>query len=251
MNKTALALLTHPDDAEFMCTGTLALLNQKGWDITIASMTAGDCGTMDKSREEIRGIRRKEAIKSATILNGNYYCLECDDVFVMFDKQTLLKTIKLIRQVKPSIVFTASPEDYRHDHEMTSKIVWHACFSAGICNVETPDIKPLKYIPHLYYVDSFDGKNNLGKKINGGVYADISSVIDIKTRMLCCHESQRNWLLEYHGVDQYTATLKYLAKVRGKEIGVAFAEMLRQHLGHSFPQNDVLKVELGNRIIYK
>ena len=29
MNKTVLAIVAHPDDAEFLCAGTLALLKQK------------------------------------------------------------------------------------------------------------------------------------------------------------------------------------------------------------------------------
>ena len=30
-NKTALAVVAHPDDVEFICAGTLALLKEKGW----------------------------------------------------------------------------------------------------------------------------------------------------------------------------------------------------------------------------
>ena len=248
MNKVVLALLTHPDDSEFMCTGTLALLSQKGWEINIASMTPGDCGSMDLGREEISKVRKAENAKSAAVLNGSYHCLECEDIFVMYDKPTLLKAIRLIRQVKPAVIFTASPDDYMLDHEMTSRVVWQACFAAGIPNVKTPGVKPCERIPHLYYVDVFDGVDKLGKPLDTGFYVDIGSVIDTKTRMLCCHESQRSWLLAHHGMDQYTATLKHLAKMRGKEVGIAYAEMFRQHLGHSFPQDNILKAELGDII---
>ena len=43
--RTVLSLLAHPDDAEFTCAGTLALLGQRGWQIHIATMTPGDCGS--------------------------------------------------------------------------------------------------------------------------------------------------------------------------------------------------------------
>ena len=46
-SKVVLSLLAHPDDAEFMCVGTLALLKQKGWQVHLATMTAGDCGSAD------------------------------------------------------------------------------------------------------------------------------------------------------------------------------------------------------------
>jgi len=34
-NKTVLCIVAHPDDAEFQCAGTLALLADKGWKIVI------------------------------------------------------------------------------------------------------------------------------------------------------------------------------------------------------------------------
>ncbi len=43
--KVVLALMAHPDDAEFMCAGTLALLKRRGWEILIGTMTPGDCGS--------------------------------------------------------------------------------------------------------------------------------------------------------------------------------------------------------------
>ena len=46
-SKTVLALHAHPDDAELGCGGTLALLREKGWQIEIATMTAGYCGSAE------------------------------------------------------------------------------------------------------------------------------------------------------------------------------------------------------------
>jgi N-acetylglucosamine malate deacetylase 1 len=43
-NKTVLCIGAHPDDAEFLCAGTLALLHERGWQIHIATVTPGDCG---------------------------------------------------------------------------------------------------------------------------------------------------------------------------------------------------------------
>ncbi len=79
-SKDVLALFAHPDDVEFLCAGTLVLLHQQGWNIHIATMTPGDVGSSTLSREEISRIRRAEAAKSASLLDGSYDCLECDDV---------------------------------------------------------------------------------------------------------------------------------------------------------------------------
>ena len=69
-NKVALACMAHPDDVEFTCGGTLALLHQQGWEIHIATMTPGDCGSDQLSPEEISRIRRVEAANAAAVLGG-------------------------------------------------------------------------------------------------------------------------------------------------------------------------------------
>jgi LmbE family N-acetylglucosaminyl deacetylase len=248
MNKTVLSLGAHPDDAEFFCAGTLALLHQKGWEIHIATMTPGDCGTVQYSREEISRIRRAEAAQAASILDGAYHCLECDDIFILYDRPTLLRAIELMRKVKPSIVFTTSPSDYMVDHEMASKIAQTACFACGVVNVETPGAEAFEPIPYLYYMDPAEEKDNFGMKIKAGMIIDITSVMDTKGKMLCCHESQRHWLMTHHGMDEYVSMMKESGQNRGREINSTFAEGFRQHLGHAYPHDNILKAELGDLV---
>ena len=247
-NKTVLSLGAHPDDAEFFCAGTLALLRQKGWEIHIATMTPGDCGTVQYSREEISRIRRAEAAKAAAILDGTYHCLECGDIFILYDRPSLLKAIELLRKVKPAIVFTTSPSDYMVDHEMVSKIAQTACFACGVVNVETPGAEPFEPIPYLYYMDPAEEKDKFGTQIQAGTIVDISGVMDTKEKMLCCHESQRHWLMTHHGMDEYVNIMKESGEKRGLEIKSPFAEGFRQHLGHAYPQDNILKAELGDLV---
>ena len=246
--KTILGLFAHPDDAEFMCAGTMALLHKKGWQIHIATMAPGDCGTVEYSREEISRIRRAEAAKSASILDGSYHCLECGDVFIMYDRPTLLKAIELVRKVQPAIVFTLSPSDYMVDHEMASRLAQTACFAGGVVNIETAGAEPFEPVPYLYYLDPVEGKDNFGAEVKAGTIVDITSVMETKEKMLCCHESQRNWLLKHHGIDDYVITMKKLGEQRGREINSRFAEGFRQHLGHAYPQDNILKAELGELV---
>jgi LmbE family N-acetylglucosaminyl deacetylase len=246
--KTVLSIGAHPDDAEFFCTGTLALLRQKGWDIHIATMTPGDCGTVQYSREEISRIRRAEAAKAASILEGTYHCLECDDIFIMYDRPSLLKAIELVRKVRPSIVFTTSPSDYMVDHEMASRLAQTACFACGVVNVETPGAEPFEPVPHLYYMDPAEQKDIFGSEIHPGIIVDITRVMDTKEKMLCCHESQRHWLMTHHGMDEYVNMMKISSQRRGQQINARFAEGFRQHLGHAYPQDNILKAELGDLV---
>lgn len=248
-NKTVLAVVAHPDDAEFTCAGTLALLKQMGWDVIMATMTPGDLGSANRTREEISRIRKAEAATAASLLQAGYYCLECDDIFLQYDKPTLLKTIELIRKVKPQIVFTMSPSCYMVDHEVTSMVVQTACFSAGIVNIVTSGTPPYPHVPHLYYVDPMEGKDKLGNRVNPAMIVDISSVIDIKEAMLKSHDSQRSWLASHHGIDEYVHSMREWSAKRGEDIGVSFGEGFRQHLGHAFPQENILKKELSELVI--
>lgn len=245
MTQTVLAVGAHPDDVEFMAAGALALLRQKGWQVHIASLTPGDCGTMTHTRQEISRIRKAEATAAAGLLGGTYHCLECDDMFVFYDRPTLLKVIGLVRRIRPDLVFAPSPEDYMADHENASRLVWNACFAAGIPNIPTPEAEPYHRIPFLYYMDPVDAKNKYGQPTTAYAIVNISAVVDLKTRMLACHASQRDWLLTHHGVDEYLDSMKRQSRLRGRQADCEFAEAFRQHRGHSFPQDDLLSNEIG------
>jgi LmbE family N-acetylglucosaminyl deacetylase len=243
--RTVLAIGAHPDDLELLCAGTLALLHAKGWNVECATMTPGDCGSTTRTRAEISAIRKKEAAAAAALLKGKYHCMECDDVFIAYDRPTLLKVIKLVRLVRPEIVFTMSPEDYMVDHEITSEVVRTACFAAGMKNIETDGIGPFLSIPYLYYMDPMEGKDILGRAIRATSIVDISSTMAKKEQMFLCHESQLHWLKSHHGVDEGVESMRALSTRRGKMVGVRYAEGFRQHLGHAFPQANILRQELS------
>ncbi len=66
--------------------------------------------------------------------------------------------------------------------------------------------------------------------------------------MLKCHASQRQWMLKHHGVDEYVRFMKEWSAERGKEVGVPFAEAFRQHIGHAYPQENILATILTEEI---
>ena len=239
---TVLAFMAHPDDAEFLCAGTLARLGgEAGCRVAIATATSGDCGSATHRPDEIARIRHNEAKAGAAILDGEYHCLGADDLFVCFDRPTLQRCVEIIRRVQPAVVITHSPADYMVDHEMTSKLVRSACFGAPIPNLSTSAIEPappIERIPHLYYADPIEGKDPLGRDIEPSFIIDISSVIDIKEQMLASHASQREWLRAHHGMDQYIISMKEWSAKRGEQSNTAYGEGFRQHLGHAYPQNN-------------
>ncbi len=247
-NKVALACMAHPDDVEFTCGGTLALLHQQGWEIHMATMTPGDCGSDQLGREEISRIRRVEAAQAAAVLEGTYHCLECPDGFIMYDPPTVAAAVKLVREVRPALVFAASPQDYLIDHEVASALVRNAAFFAGVPNLQTEPFGAFRPVPYLYYADAMEGKDLLGLPLDPTTIIDTSAVIETKVRMLACHASQRDWLLKQHGMDEYTESMRTMGRRRGELIGAAYAEWFRQHLGHGYPQDNRLARELGRLV---
>jgi LmbE family N-acetylglucosaminyl deacetylase len=249
MADVVLSVLAHPDDAEFLCAGTLIrLARERGWQVHIASMTPGDCGSAEMGPEEIARVRRGEGAAAAARISATYHCLERRDLRVMYDEPTLAAVTRLLRRVRPRVVLTHSPADYMLDHEMTSTVTRAATFAAPIPNYLPGEEPPLPAIPHLYYCDPTEGKDLLGRPVPPQFSIDISSVIDAKEAMLACHASQRNWLLKHHGMDSYLQAMRDLSAQRGTGIGVAYAEGFRQHLGHSYPQeNLLLSVLTGER----
>jgi LmbE family N-acetylglucosaminyl deacetylase len=248
MNDVVLSILAHPDDAEILCGGTLArLVREHGWQAHVATMTPGDCGSADLLPEEIARIRRAEGAAAAEKLAGTYHCLEERDLLVFYHERPLERIVRLMRTVRPRIMLTHSQSDYMLDHEMTSTLVRAAAFAAPIPNfLRDRDLGPvLEHIPHLYYCDPIEGKDPLGRDVAPGFCIDISSVIDLKAEMLACHASQREWLRKHHGLDQYILAMRDWSAHRGQACGVAFAEAFRQHLGHSYPQDNLLAQLLG------
>jgi LmbE family N-acetylglucosaminyl deacetylase len=248
MADVILTVLAHPDDAEFLCAGTLIrLVREHGWQAHIASMTPGDCGSAELPPEEISRIRRAEGARSASLVGATYHCLEERDLAIFYNEVALEKVTRLLRQVRPRVVLTHSPADYMLDHEMTSTVVRAAAFGAPIPNFHrgSGHAPPLEHIPHLYYCDPIEGKDALGREVPPGFNIDVSGVLETKAAMLASHASQRDWLLKHHGMDQYLQAMRDWGARRGKPHGVAFAEGFRQHLGHSYPQENLLGEILG------
>ena len=248
MAEVVLSVLAHPDDAEFLCAGTLIrLAREHGWQVHVASMTPGDCGSTELPAEEIAAVRREEGRRAAALVGATYHCLEERDLRIFYTERPLERVTRLLRQVRPAVVLTHSPADYLLDHEVTSTLARAAAFAAPVPNflAERGLPPPLEGIPHLFYCDAIEGKDALGRAVEPHFLVDVSAVIDTKAAMLAAHASQRDWLRKQHGMDHYVESMRHWGAERGKEAGVAYAEGFRQHLGHSYPQDNLLGRVLG------
>jgi len=246
MKKTVLSFLAHPDDAEFLCAGTLIRLAELGWDVHIASVTTGDCGTTVHDRWQISAIRTAEGAAAAKLIGATYHCLGEPDIYVVYDKSTIGKAVDLFRRIAPSMVFTHARQDYMMDHEITSMLARAASFAYGAPNASPWPRDPRSAVPHLYYCDPSEGIDPLGHPVEPTTLIDVSAQMPAKTAMLACHASQREWLAAHHGTDEYLDTMRNWSGARGKLLGTAAAEAFVQHRGHAYLRNDLLMELLGS-----
>ncbi len=243
--RRVLALMAHPDDAEFLCAGTLIRLARAGWEVHIATVACGDCGTTTETLWGIAARRFEEARQSAALIEATYHCLDECDGFVVYDKPSLRKCVDLFRRVAPRLVFLHTPSDYMMDHVMASLLGRAASFIFGAPNASEFPLLPGSQVPHLYYCDPVEGLDPFGHPVEPSTYVDVSAVLEEKARMLACHASQREWLRAYHGNDEYLESMRRHARMRGQQAGVAGAEAFIQHRGHAYPRNDLLAELFG------
>lgn len=244
MSLKVLAFMAHPDDVEFTCAGTLIRLHQEaGCRVAIATATSGDCGTTVMRPDEIARTRHQEARNSAKLLDAEYYCAGLKDGLVIYDEPSLLRVTEIVRKAAPDIVITQPPMDYMIDHENTGRLVRSACFIAGAPNFLTYDLNPAKAhtkVPHMYYCDPPEAKDIYGQPVPAQFVVDVTDVMPLKEKMLASHASQREWLRAHHHMDEYIESMKRRDAERGILIKRPYAEGFRQHLGHGYPQNNII-----------
>jgi len=244
-----LAIHAHPDDVEVLGAGTLALLAGGGNHITIVTMTAGDCGSVEMNLAETGRVRQKEAATAAAIIGADYHCAGFGDLCLFSDDASRRQTTELIRAAKPDVVITASPVDYHPDHEATSMLVRDALFASSVPNYQTGPAAALAAIPSLYFMDPIEGRDRSGIRITPDFGVDITAQFETKAKMLAAHASQRNWVMKQHGIDDYTGSMEKWSAKRGRQYGVAYAEGFRQYRHHPYPATPLLQDLVGDALL--
>jgi LmbE family N-acetylglucosaminyl deacetylase len=242
--------MAHPDDIEILCAGTLLLLRKRGWQIHLATMTAGDLGSATLSPKRISAVRRKEAANSAKLLGAGYTCLGFKDLSIVYDVPGKRRVSALLRKIRPDLLITHNPTDYMADHEETSRLAREGAFAAAVPNWRCgTSAKALDHLPTILYADPIDLSDIMGRRQDSALVVDITHVIEKKTELLACHASQREWLRSVHGVDEYLLWMRRMGSARAADAGnnlVKFAEGFNLHKGHGFPAENILQKALGD-----
>lgn len=211
-----LAIGCHPDDVEIACSGTLAKCVRRGDNVTVCHCANGNMGHEIIKPDELRVMRAQEAKNSGELAGINVVTLDIDDL--RLDAANLKQRdamARFITKVQPDFIITHSPNDYMPDHTAVSKLAFDASFAASVPQYN--DGEKSKLTP-IFYMDTLAGVDFMPEE-----YVDITEEMELKIKMLECHESQLKWMRDHDGID-FAEFVRTCSRFRGLQCGVKYAE---------------------------
>lgn len=187
---SAMVIMAHPDDCEFVTGGTVALLCSRGWELDIVVATSGNKGTKDPevTPQQLAGVREEEQRSAARILGAN------EPVFFGFPDGELVDDDELrgliVRQIRirrPELIITWDgfrPGTNHRDHRRIGRAAYDAMFPAADDHLYYPLHKEEGLMPHRPAAVLFAGSDN------PDYHVDIERVLRKKLRAVFAHSSQ-------------------------------------------------------------
>jgi LmbE family N-acetylglucosaminyl deacetylase len=239
--KSALALFAHPDDIEFVAAGTLLQLRLRGWELHYMNLCTGNGGSVQMDATTTAAVRLAEAQNAARTLGAHFYPPICDDLELVYDIGLMRKVAAVVRETRPSIVFTHSPQDYMEDHMTASRLAVTAAFAHGVPNFQThPPRDAFFQDVTIYHALPHGLCDPLRQRIRAGLYVDTTPVHAQKREALACHASQKDWLDVSQGMDSYLVSMDEMSRAVGVLSGkFEHAEGWRRHLHLGFSSHDI------------
>lgn len=247
--RVAIAIGAHPDDIEFYMAGTLLMLKHAGYQIHYLTLASGNCGSVQYNAAMTRSIRNTEARAAAKILGAHFHPSLTEDLEILYNLGLLRALAAVIREVKPKIILTHSPQDYMEDHMITSRLAVTAAFTRGMPNFKTAPLRPTAdYEVTIYHAMTNGLCDQLRRRIIPGAFVNTTEVHKTQLKALEEHKSQQNWLDVSQGMNSYLLAMEDLSLAVGR-LSKKFkhAEGWRRHLhfGYCSPEADPLADALG------
>lgn len=223
--ESAMAIVAHPDDIEFSCSGTLARWAQAGARISYVLCTSGDVGIDEPgmTRQHATEIREAEQRAAADVIGAcEVIYLREPDGLLQATLDLRKKLVREIRRFRPEVVVTGDPtivwagNDYINhpDHRAAATAALDATFpAAGQPNLfeELAAEGYYAHKPRKVYVTSWGEADH---------FINIEETIDLKIKALRAHVSQMK------GWDPEEDIRKWAAE-RGQGKEMAYAEGYR------------------------
>ncbi len=193
--RRALVIAAHPDDADFGAAGTAHLWTQQGWQFHYLVCTDGSKGSDDVSMtsDQLVNLRRDEQRRAAILLGvKDVIFLDNEDGELVPSRQFLGDVVKVIRQVRPTAVFTHDPEAViindafvnHADHRATGLTAVDAVYPAARDRLNFPEQIAAGLEPHKVRSIYIWGSEKANFQV------DITDSIDAKLNALRAHDSQ-------------------------------------------------------------
>jgi LmbE family N-acetylglucosaminyl deacetylase len=198
-----IAIVAHPDDAEFYAGGLAARYARAGHAVKFVSLTSGDAGHHEQGGVELAARRRAEAGEVARRLGIEYAVLGHHDGELLPTLEARRQVIGLIREWNADLVLSSRPNDYHPDHRSAGVLVQDAAYMVTVPNV-VPDTPALRRNPvFACFADRFTRP----QPFRADVVVAIDEVLDLKFDALDAHVSQvYEWLPWQRGLlDQVPA----------------------------------------------
>ncbi len=186
----AMVIMAHPDDAEFLCSGTVAKWCAEGWEVFYVLVTGGDKGTHDPTMhpEKLAAIREEEQREACRVL-GVRDCifLGYPDGFTSESSELRGQIVRLLRVHRPDVVITwdAFRGTFNHrDHRNVGQATMDAIY---------PIVRDRLFYQH--HEDDGLTSHQVNEVLLAGA-ADADYVVDIsdhwetKVAAILCHTSQ-------------------------------------------------------------
>ena len=113
--RSAMTIFAHPDDAEFIVSGTIARWTKAGCEVTFVVLTSGNVGTHDAAttREELARTREAEQREAARVLGvKNLVFLGHDDCELVPTLALRRRLVREIRKHRPEVVICGDPQAF-------------------------------------------------------------------------------------------------------------------------------------------
>lgn len=215
-----LIIAPHPDDEVLGCGGTIAKHTKEGDEVYLCIVTKGY--TPDWSEEFIKN-RPKEIEKANKILGiKKTYFLDYPTVKLdTIPQKELNEAIsKVVNEVKPDILYIPHKGDLNKDHRLV--------FESSLVATRPANHKVKKILSYETLSES-----EWGQPIEvfiSNVYVDISETFGKKIEAMKAYGSE----LKQYPHPRSLEIIEALAKKRGSEVGVKFAEafmLIREIVG--------------------
>ncbi|MCA9192717.1 MAG: PIG-L family deacetylase [Planctomycetales bacterium] len=254
ISKSVLAIAAHPDDIEFVMSGTMLQLASRGWELHYFNIADGCCGSTSMNRATCRAVRLKEAQASANLMQAVFYPPICHDLEIFYNEVALAQVCQIVRNAKPSVILTHALADYMEDHQNAARLAVTGAFARSAPNF--PDqsrfaqwyANPIEHEVAIYHAQPHGNRDPMGEPVEPTHFVNVTPHIGRKRELLACHASQAQWLDASQRMGSYLSAMEQL----NREVGLMsqqfeYCEGWRRHypMGFSSPDFDPLKSELS------